>query len=108
MLPDGGVRLIEPEFAGRLAGCTLLFETLILMLTKQMPLPRSPGSRASRLTGCSACVIRMSSWPSSEQTSARSRRSRSTVNPMKESAQLGRHHLTRQSNAFLEAINGMF
>jgi len=36
-LPDGGVRLIEPEFAGRLAGFTLLYEALILMLAQQMP-----------------------------------------------------------------------
>jgi len=36
-LPDGSVRLIEPEFAGRLSGFTLLFEALILMLSQQMP-----------------------------------------------------------------------
>jgi transposase len=36
-LPDGSVRLVEPEFAGRLAGFTLLFEALILMLAQQMP-----------------------------------------------------------------------
>ncbi len=36
-LPDGAVRLVEPEFAGRLAGFTLLFEALILMLAQQMP-----------------------------------------------------------------------
>lgn len=36
-LPDGSVRLVEPEFAGRLAGFTLLFEALILMLARQMP-----------------------------------------------------------------------
>jgi hypothetical protein len=34
-LPDGSVRLVEPEFAGRLSGFTLLFETLILMLAQQ-------------------------------------------------------------------------
>lgn len=45
-LPDGGVRLIEPEFAGRLAGFTLLFEALILMLTQQMPF-----AAVARLTG---------------------------------------------------------
>ena len=36
-LPDGSVRLVEPEFAGRLSGFTLLFEALILMLSQQMP-----------------------------------------------------------------------
>ena len=36
-LPDGAVRLVEPDFAGRLAGFTLLFEALILMLAQQMP-----------------------------------------------------------------------
>jgi transposase len=35
-LPDGSVRLHVPEFSGRLAGFTLLFEALILMLTQQM------------------------------------------------------------------------
>ena len=36
-LPDGAVRLVEPDFAGRLSGFTLLFEALILMLAQQMP-----------------------------------------------------------------------
>ena len=36
-LPSGAVRLVEPDFAGRLAGFTLLFEALILMLAQQMP-----------------------------------------------------------------------
>ena len=36
-LPDGAVRLVEPDFAGRLSGFTLLFEALILMLGQQMP-----------------------------------------------------------------------
>lgn len=34
---DGSVRLVEPAFAGKLAGFTLLFEALILMLAQQMP-----------------------------------------------------------------------
>ena len=37
MLPNGSVRLVEPDFAGRLSGFTLLFEALILMLAQQMP-----------------------------------------------------------------------
>jgi transposase len=36
-LPDGSVRLVEPPFAGRLSGFTLLFEALVLMLAQQMP-----------------------------------------------------------------------
>lgn len=36
-LPNGSVRLIEPDFAGRLNGFTLLFEAFILMLARQMP-----------------------------------------------------------------------
>ena len=36
-LPSGAVRLVEPDFAGRLSGFTLLFEAFILMLAKQMP-----------------------------------------------------------------------
>jgi transposase len=36
-LPDGSVRLVEPDFAGRLSGFTLLFEALVLMLSQQMP-----------------------------------------------------------------------
>lgn len=36
-LPDGSVRLVEPEFSGQLSGFTLLFEALILMLSAQMP-----------------------------------------------------------------------
>ena len=36
-LPNGSVRLVEPDFAGRLNGFSLLFEALILMLARQMP-----------------------------------------------------------------------
>lgn len=36
-LPHGAVRQVEPDFAGRLNGFTLLFEVLILMLAQQMP-----------------------------------------------------------------------
>lgn len=36
-LPNGSVRLVEAEFAGRLSGFTLLFEAMILMLAQQMP-----------------------------------------------------------------------
>ena len=36
-LPNGSARLVEPDFAGRLNGFTLLFEAFILMLSGQMP-----------------------------------------------------------------------
>lgn len=36
-LPDGGVRLIEPPWAGKLSGFTLLFEALVLTLCREMP-----------------------------------------------------------------------
>ncbi len=36
-LPDGSVRLVEPDWAGKLAGFTLLFEALILTLCREMP-----------------------------------------------------------------------
>ena len=52
-LPDGSVRLVEPDFAGRLAGFTLLFEALILMLAQQMPfaaVARIAGESAYRVT----------------------------------------------------------
>jgi transposase len=36
-LPDGSVRLVEPDWTGRLDGFTLLFEALIVLLCQQMP-----------------------------------------------------------------------
>src|ERR1700686_158642 len=36
-LPDGPVRLVEPDWVGQLDGFTLLFEELVLMLAKKMP-----------------------------------------------------------------------
>jgi transposase len=36
-LPNGSVRLVEADFAGRVSGFTLLFEAMILMLAQQMP-----------------------------------------------------------------------
>jgi transposase len=52
-LPEGKVVLVEPEFAGKLAGFTLLFEALILMLARQMPfaaVARIVGESAHRVT----------------------------------------------------------
>ncbi|GAC1579355.1 MAG: ISL3-like element ISMac21 family transposase [Novosphingobium sp.] len=36
-LPDGKVRLVEPDWVGQLDGFTLLFEALVLALCRQMP-----------------------------------------------------------------------
>ncbi|WP_028215681.1 ISL3 family transposase [Paraburkholderia mimosarum] len=36
-LPDGRVVLIEPDWAGKLSGFTLLFEAMVLTLAQQMP-----------------------------------------------------------------------
>lgn len=36
-LPDGGIRLVEPDWVGKLAGFTLLFEALIIALCREMP-----------------------------------------------------------------------
>jgi transposase len=36
-LPDNSVRLIEPPWAGKLSGFTLLFEALVLCLCREMP-----------------------------------------------------------------------
>ena len=35
-LPNGAVRLVEPDWAGRLKGFTLLFEALVLTLSREM------------------------------------------------------------------------
>ena len=48
-LSNGSVRLVEPDFAGRLSGFTLLFEAFILMLAQQMPF-----AAVARLVGESA------------------------------------------------------
>lgn len=47
-LPDGGIRQVEPEWAGRLAGFTLLFEALIMMMCREMTF-----AAVSRLVGLS-------------------------------------------------------
>lgn len=45
-LPDGAVRLVEPPWAGKLSGFTLLFEALVPMLCQQMSF-----AAAARLVG---------------------------------------------------------
>jgi len=47
-LPDGAVRLIEPPWAGKLSGFTLLFEALVLSLCREMPF-----AAVARLVGAS-------------------------------------------------------
>jgi transposase len=36
-LPDGAVRQVEPDWSGKLAGFTLLFEALVLAMCREMP-----------------------------------------------------------------------
>lgn len=45
-LPDGRVALLQPDWAGKLSGFTLLFEALVLTLCQQMPF-----AAAARLVG---------------------------------------------------------
>ena len=45
-LPDGGIRQVEPDWAGRLAGFTLLFEALIMAMCREMTF-----AAVSRLVG---------------------------------------------------------
>ncbi len=47
-LPDGGIRQIEPDWAGKLSGFTLLFEALVLALCREMPF-----AAVARLVGLS-------------------------------------------------------
>lgn len=47
-LPDGGIRQVEPSWAGRLAGFTLLFEALIMAMCREMTF-----AAVSRLVGLS-------------------------------------------------------
>lgn len=61
-LPDGAVRLVEPDFAGRLSGFTLLFEALILMLAQQMPfaaVARIVGESAHRVMAVCECYVEL-------------------------------------------------
>lgn len=36
-VPEGGIRQIEPDWAGKLAGFALLFEALVMALCREMP-----------------------------------------------------------------------
>lgn len=48
-LPGGGIRQVEPDWAGRMPGFTLLFEALVMALCREMPF-----AAAARLAGISA------------------------------------------------------
>ena len=47
-LPDGSVRQVEPEWTGKLSGFTLLFEALVMALSREMSF-----SAVARITGLS-------------------------------------------------------
>jgi transposase len=47
-LPDGSVRQVEPEWTGKLSGFTLLFEALVMALSREMSF-----SAVGRITGLS-------------------------------------------------------
>lgn len=47
-LPDGSVRQVEPEWTGKLSGFTLLFEALVMALSREMSF-----SAVARVTGLS-------------------------------------------------------
>jgi len=47
-IPDGGVRQVEPDWAGKLSGFTLLFEALIIAMCREMTF-----TAVSRLVGIS-------------------------------------------------------
>ena len=59
-LPDGKVALIEPDWVGKLAGFTLLFEALVLLLAQQMPfaaVARIVGEGWRHIDGSSCDVV---------------------------------------------------
>lgn len=78
-LPDGAVRQVEPPWAGKLSGFTLLFEALVLMLCQQMPF-----AAAARLVGetrhrvATILANATSSWFWSRRTSPKCTTWRST------------------------------
>jgi transposase len=64
-LPDGAVRLIEPPWAGKLGGFTLLFEALVLSLCREMPFAALAGwsVRAGTASQRSPSVTSSWRWP---------------------------------------------
>ena len=57
--PDGNVRQVEPPWAGKLAGFTLLFEALILTFCREMPTGSPPVARSSFRTWRESCPGRI-------------------------------------------------
>ena len=60
-LPDGRVRQVEPPWAGRLGGFTLLFEVLVLTLAREMPfaaVARLVGESWHRVMAVCRCYVR--------------------------------------------------
>lgn len=58
-LPDGSVRLVEPDWVGQLDGFTQLFEALVLMLAQQIRLPLWRASSTCRGIECMPSVRAM-------------------------------------------------
>jgi transposase len=61
-LPDGAVRQIEPPWAGKLSGFTLLFEALVLMLCQQMTFAaaaRLVGESRHRVAAICECYVEL-------------------------------------------------
>jgi len=61
-LPDGSVRLIEPPWAGKLSGFTLLFEALVLSLCREMPfaaVARLVGESWHRVARIAECYVEL-------------------------------------------------
>ena len=59
-LPDGSVRLVEPPWAGKLSGFTLLFEALVLSLCREMPfaaVARLVGESWHRVAAIAECYV---------------------------------------------------
>jgi len=59
-LPDGSVRQVRPDWAGKLSGFTLLFEALVLMLSLQMPfrgVARITGLSVHRVMAICKCYV---------------------------------------------------
>src|SRR5215468_179819 len=89
-LPDGKVALVEPDWVGKLAGFTLLFEALVLMLAQQMPfaaVARTIGESWHRVHAFAAA---MSISPSPGPTCRGSRASPSTRRPIGEATAISR------------------
>ena len=70
-LPDGGVRLVEPDWAGKLSGFTLLFEALVLLLCREMSFTAVARTVTCRPTGYRPFAGAMSSWRGRKPTTRR-------------------------------------